>query len=279
MLGTAEREQPYEAPLSPELVLVSPELRELALRELTAAPASNGSTSPPSRPPQEEPIAGDTLETTGSWLRGLARGVLHAAAFAAVSLALIAGAASVLTLAGGQNGPELADRAHEPERIRREWRSPDRAAPPRPKSPLQGIGAAAVHDRRTVGPKKPLRAAAGSRLGPLGLTSYGRLVWNLDALVRDRFGDRAVCLSFALNLLSPAACAAPAHGRSEYRSTFAARKSAFRVRTLNRAPRLRGRAIPLKAGTGYISCGSERWLAAGANWGLVCEAERRQRRP
>jgi hypothetical protein len=273
MPGIAELEQPGKAPLSPELVLVSPELRELALRELTATPAANGSAFPSRRPPPAATAAGHTPATTGTLLRGLARTTFRVTAFVAVTLALVVGAASVLTIAGGRSGPQLANRTEQPEPIRRKLRSPSRAVP---KSTRQAIGTA---DGPALGPQSAPDAAAVGRNQPLGLTSYGRLVWNLDALVRKRFGNRSVCLRFALSLLSPAACTAPPHQRSEYRAIFAARKSAFRVRTLKRAPLLRSRAVPLKVGAGYVSCGPDRWLAAAANWQLVCDEERRARRP
>jgi hypothetical protein len=275
MPGIAELDQPGKEPLSPELVLVSPELRELALRELTATPVANGSAFPSGRPPPAATAAGHTPATTGMLLRGLARTIFRVTAFVAVTVALVAGAASVLTIAGGRSGPQLANRTEQPKPIRREWRSPGRAAP---KSPPQVIGTA-DHDGPAVSPQSATDPAADGRNQPLGLTSYGRLVWNLDALLQNRFGNRSVCLRFAFSLLSPAACTAPPHQRSEYRAIFAAKKSAFRVRTLKRAPLLRSRAVPLKVGAGYVSCGPERWLAAAANWQLVCDEERRKRRP
>ncbi len=38
-------------------------------------------------------------------------------------------------------------------------------------------------------------ASAHAVSAPAGLTSYGRTVWNLDALLHDRFGHRPVYLS------------------------------------------------------------------------------------
>jgi hypothetical protein len=271
MLTRPEREQRSE-PLSPELVLVSPDLREIALRQLAAEPTRDRPThwletfdreAADDVGPKDTPREG--------LLRALTRATLRSAASAALAFGVVAGVATVLTLSGERGEPRLLD-GREPQKSveRTDPATTRRTAAARLGG--QGIGVAAAH-----GVPPPHRRAAltdGSRTAPRAITAYGRLVWNLDALVRDRFGNHPVCLSFARNRLSPSACAESAHQRTLYRATFAAVRSDFHSTKLERAPHLRTGAVPLKVGAAYISCGPRHWLAASANWTLVCEAAR-----
>lgn len=118
-------------------------------------------------------------------------------------------------------------------------------------------------------------AGASAAAPPRTLTSYGKLVWNLDALVRDVYGARAVCLDTQHGNLSPGACNLPLAFEGAYSATFAnARGSGFRL--VKRANPLAGtNAAPLRLAGKYISCGGGRWLATvhgGAFWPLSCEA-------
>jgi hypothetical protein len=45
-----------------------------------------------------------------------------------------------------------------------------------------------------------------------------------------------------------------------------------------KAPLLRNRAIPLALRSSYISCGRQRWIAAGSDWTLTCARELPKRR-
>ena len=102
---------------------------------------------------------------------------------------------------------------------------------------------------------------------PPGLTPYGRVVWNLDALLHDTFGSHAVYENFAGNSRIPnfstrftgAATSVP------YVYTFAvARHSAFRSLRPTHPPRIgnyvTGSNIPFKIRGAYISCGNGKWL-------------------
>lgn len=112
-------------------------------------------------------------------------------------------------------------------------------------------------------------SATGSASGPpRGLTSYGRLTWNVDALVHDFYGGGRTCLrrqSWTIH-----GCQQPGYNDGSYQVTFSsARHSSFRaVRTSN--PLTRVNAIGIRIGGRFISCGNGTWLAttnAPAGWG------------
>jgi hypothetical protein len=96
---------------------------------------------------------------------------------------------------------------------------------------------------------------------PHGLTAYGRLVWNLDALLHDRYGSRQVWVNDAAistRFVSEA-------GSRRYLYTWrAAHGSSFRLLRPNRPPRksigVAGWEEPLRIGGAYISCARGRWL-------------------
>jgi hypothetical protein len=120
---------------------------------------------------------------------------------------------------------------------------------------------------------------------PSGLTAYGRVIWNLDALLHDVFGHRRVYVNY------DAGGAGPPRGNFStrfiaeaasryYIFTFAtARSSAFRAVKPPRPPNAHvgpaGWATPLTLNHLYISCGHGNWLYAHggqgpANWELFC---------
>jgi hypothetical protein len=243
-------------PLSPELVLVSPDLRERALRELAYPQEPNEARPPALRLVElasDHPDEPDDIEV--SLLRTAADAIRHVAVLAVLFVLVVAAAATALTFAPGEPAPRFATGP----------------APPRPVSPA--IGTAAI----SAGGRTAHSVDRWRRSLPVRLTTYGQLVWNLDALVRDVFGSRQVCLLHASNQLSPAACSASGQRRSAYRTTFdRAEQSELRLRKTAAAPRLRGPAVPLRIGTSYISCGGHRWVATAVNRALTCQQERRQ---
>src|ERR671915_11033 len=257
--AATEAEQRLGEPLSPELVLVSPELRERALRELTTPSESDGVKPHPLAPLRLTDFVLDDAEHPDgdvSLLRATGDAVAHVAVFAVLFLLVVAGAAFALTIAPGEIEPELASR---------------RAAP----HPAPGIGTAVVQSDFSA-ERQPGRAQDPSRQspGPVGLTAQGQLLWNLDALVRDTFGSRPVCLRYAGTQLSLAGCSAAAPRRTAYRLTFiGAEGSRFRLSDRSTPPALGARAPLLRLRTSYISCGTQRWLALGANLAVSCERE------
>jgi hypothetical protein len=256
--AATEAEQAAGEPLSPELVLVSPDLRERALRELACADERDWATPRVLRlvvSAQDRSDEPDDDEV--SLLRTAGDSLLHVAVLAALFVLVVSGVATALTIAPGEPAPRFATGP----------------APPRPVSPA--IGTAAV-SAGVPGGGRPARSVDRWRRNlPVRLTTHGQLVWDLDALVYDVFGNRPVCLLHATNQLSPAACSASGQRQSAYRRTFdRAGGSELRLSKPARTPRLRGRAVPLSVGTKYVSCGSDRWVATGANQGLACQPER-----
>lgn len=254
-----EAEQTVE-PLSPELVLVSPDLRERALRELALPRESNEVKPHPVAPLRVSDFIRDDAQEPDedvSILRATGDAVVHVAVFAALFLLVVAGAAFGLTIAPGEIEPELASR-----------RAPAHPAPP-------GIGSAVVQSDVSVERQPGLARSPGRQSpSPVGLTAQGQLVWNLDALVRDTFGSRPVCLRYAGTQLSLAGCSAAAPRRTAYRPTFiGAEGSRFRLSDRSTPPALGARAPLLRVRTSYISCGTQRWLALGANLAVSCERE------
>jgi hypothetical protein len=167
--AATDAEETAREPLSPELVLVSPDLRERALRELTFPHERNRA-----RPPQLRVLElardhpEDPEEEQASLLRAAGAAVLNFTAVAVLLVLIVAGTAVGLTVVGGQAEPELASRPA--------------AVPPA----SQGIGSAVVDDAAVVEPQ-PGRAPDRWRRSP-------GPVWNLDALVRDAFGSRPLRL-------------------------------------------------------------------------------------
>jgi hypothetical protein len=123
---------------------------------------------------------------------------------------------------------------------------------------------------------------------PSGLTSYGRIVWNLDALLHDSFGRRAVYLNRPRDFpRSPRNFSTTFRGDCcsvSYVYTFAdARGSALSTLRPATPPRPEvggaGAEMPLTIRGAYISCGRGRWLfehlrfgSGPANWRLSCHA-------
>jgi hypothetical protein len=111
-------------------------------------------------------------------------------------------------------------------------------------------------------------AAGSSSARPKGLTQYGRITWNLDALVRDFYGGARTCLRRQTWTIHR--CRQPSFDDGAYQVTFArAQRSSFRaVRTSN--PVAAVNATGIRIGGRYISCGNGTWLAitnAPAGWG------------
>jgi hypothetical protein len=126
--------------------------------------------------------------------------------------------------------------------------------------------------------------AASKSAAPTGLTSYGRTVWNLDALLHDTFGERAVYLSIPgkyprvprnfSTVDGPNCCSA------YYLPTFRdASGSAFTTYGPTRPPRpnlgASGGEVPLTIRHAYIYCGGGKWLYehygnGPANWQISC---------
>jgi hypothetical protein len=120
---------------------------------------------------------------------------------------------------------------------------------------------------------------------PAGLTTYGRVIWNLDALLHDVFGRRSVYVNYS--------GAGPGPPRGDFSTHFfamassryyfftfaAARSSDFQLAEPTRAPRdhigAAGWSTPVTVNHMYVSCGHGNWLyehggQGPANWELFC---------
>lgn len=103
---------------------------------------------------------------------------------------------------------------------------------------------------------------------PPGLSAQGRLLWNLDALLHDRFGKHPVYVNFADPYGRPDSFSTKFISEASsgwYTYTFAnARGSAFRVEHPTRPPKFepwnKGARIPMMLGGGFISCGRGTWV-------------------
>jgi hypothetical protein len=94
-------------------------------------------------------------------------------------------------------------------------------------------------------------ATAPPRRG--GLTTYGRTVWNLEALLHDTFGSRQVCMH--LRTYSFGSTCGSFADDGYWRYTFAsARHSRFRLVRRKSAPAL-GNVQPLRVRGLYVFCG------------------------
>jgi hypothetical protein len=119
---------------------------------------------------------------------------------------------------------------------------------------------------------------------PTGLTAYGRIVWNLDALLRDTFGQRPVYLNAKQSYpKSPRNFSTKFTGdccSATYIYTFAnAHHSTLRTVGPTKPPRpnigASGYEVPLTIRGAYIYCGHKNWLFehggnGPANWLISC---------
>ena len=111
------------------------------------------------------------------------------------------------------------------------------------------------------------------------LTPNGRVIWNLDALLNDTFGDRTDCYDaehVAIFSVSRGGyCPAPAARYEEYVFTFLnARGSQFYLVKLAKAPNTGVTNSPLTVDGRYVACpdgeyhhGREGWLVEGGGAG------------
>ena len=96
-------------------------------------------------------------------------------------------------------------------------------------------------------------AAATAPPRPRGLTTYGRTVWNLEALLHDTFGNRQVCMHLRTYSFGSTCRSFAVDGYWRY--TFAsARHSRFKL-VRRKSPPALGNVQPLRVRGLYIFCG------------------------
>lgn len=123
--------------------------------------------------------------------------------------------------------------------------------------------------------------AGSARAGgpPTGLTANGVVLWNLDALLNDTFGDRVDCYDAKhVDIFSVARgqdCPAPEAEYQTYVFTFLnAFHSTFRLVRLARVPNTGVTNVPVRVDNRFVSCpdglyhhGERGWLVFGGDAG------------
>lgn len=99
---------------------------------------------------------------------------------------------------------------------------------------------------------------------PPGLSAYGRLVWNFEALAKDYYGTSSVCRKpGSYDDFSITACGGGTSGIAGIRFYFPvfakARRSEFKL--TGRPPDFTSNIAAVMLGSGYILCSPGRWLA------------------
>jgi hypothetical protein len=111
----------------------------------------------------------------------------------------------------------------------------------------------------------------GASEPPAGLTSSGRVIWNLDALLRDTYGSRVVCWDGQRYMIFAVArgryCPAPEARYQAWDFTFrSARDSTFRRIHLAKEPSTGATNVPVRVGENYISCPNGRYHHGRRGW-------------
>lgn len=106
---------------------------------------------------------------------------------------------------------------------------------------------------------------------PRGLSTNGRVIWNLDALLKETFGTRTVCYRFKTSVIFSVPrnhdCGFPTVARA-YEYTFAnARDSAYHLARLAHYPDMGALNAALQIGGRYIICGPRSVLGVGGDEG------------
>lgn len=114
---------------------------------------------------------------------------------------------------------------------------------------------------------------------PVGLTTSGTVIWNLDALIRDTFGNRTACWDDKRYVIFAVprgqGCPAPEARYQAWDFTFTnAQASAFRRVHLAKQPLTGVTNVPVRIGKDYVSCptghhqhGARVWLVFGGGHG------------
>lgn len=105
---------------------------------------------------------------------------------------------------------------------------------------------------------------------PVGLTSNGRVLWNLDALLND-FGNRVECFdSRQYRIFSVPHrhyCPGPEARYQQWDFTFLnAFHSEFRLERLAKQPFTGVTNVPVRVGSEYISCPNGEYHHGGPGW-------------
>jgi hypothetical protein len=118
-------------------------------------------------------------------------------------------------------------------------------------------------------------ARAATTAGPPpGLTSNGRVLWNLDAVLNDTFGNRVECWDNQREVIFSVPhgsyCPAPAARYQPWEFTFLkAFHSEFRLVRLASQPDTGATSTPVHIGSRYISCPGGAYHHGGRGWIVI----------
>ena len=106
---------------------------------------------------------------------------------------------------------------------------------------------------------------------PQQLTSNGRVIWNLDALLNDTFGNRVECFDskrYAIfSVPHGSYCPSPEARYQAWDFTFlGAYHSAFRLVRLAKEPVTGVTNVPVRVGNRYVSCPGGKYHHGGPGW-------------
>jgi hypothetical protein len=121
------------------------------------------------------------------------------------------------------------------------------------------IFAATFFTSAGAGGARPL-AFPGAK--PRGLTTPGKIVWQLDAVLHDTFGARKVCLGPHPVLNFQSRCS-PSSNYTQYLPTFsAARRSSWRLTSASPSSLVMGTFETVQVEGKYVRCGLNSWLVS-----------------
>jgi len=103
------------------------------------------------------------------------------------------------------------------------------------------------------------------------LTANGRVIWNLDALLNDTFGNRPPCYDAEhvaiFSVAHGSDCPSPAARYQDYVFTFLnAFGSQFRLVSRSSAPSTGATTVPLRVNGDYVSCPDGQYHHGGPGW-------------
>jgi hypothetical protein len=117
-------------------------------------------------------------------------------------------------------------------------------------------------------------AGSGSEAPPHGLTTYGRLVWNFEGLLRQQLGSAYACEAASAQTgpslnWTRAACKRANAYRIDWQPVFA-RHSVTAFATTSSPPPNLGNVAPVRIAARYVRCSSTAWLVENNTGGWLC---------
>lgn len=109
---------------------------------------------------------------------------------------------------------------------------------------------------------------------PPGLSPYGKIAWNFEALARSYYGTAEVCAdsrTTARNYTARTCASVPEADQYVYEPVFAVpTQSAFKLTRRSPSQKAIGNVQPLELGGYHVLCRSGSWLAENSFGGWIC---------